>query len=396
MGSKPSHSNYEGKSQKSTGKDITRRILLMGLKSCGKTTIFQQIKEIFTFGTSIPLKERINYINTIRLECIDAIITLVKISNKNQNLTALQSLSIHNENDLQKIAEIMSNIWRKNNKFKHTLSYLYLYNVHLNDNIAYFLDNIKRIMDKDFYECISFEDIIKYQTNDNFTRKCFWSNNANNYEIIDIGSNFDMNTVRNINIVDTIAYVVSLSDYCVYIKHNDKSVNAMLRSLEYFQEICNDKYFKKCKLCVIFNKVDLFRQRLRNGTTLTECFGCKWKGVNYINYEKIQQATYIIVSNWIRVYEKEFPCSIVPNVIETQIIKYSQMRLVDLKRISDLNFSENFNICYKEALNSLNIKVIMFMYIGCKQQTEIIFKDTLIMDITHDHMAMDGYRHVFT
>ncbi|ETO28027.1 guanine nucleotide binding protein, alpha transducing 2-like isoform 2 [Reticulomyxa filosa] len=48
---------------------------------------------------------------------------------------------------------------------------------------------------------------------------------------------------------------------------------ALHESIELFEEICNNKYFKRSEVMLFLNKCDLFRERLRDKIDLDVCFG---------------------------------------------------------------------------------------------------------------------------
>merc|ERR1712228_55203 len=48
-----------------------------------------------------------------------------------------------------------------------------------------------------------------------------------------------------------------------------------------FDEICNQKWFRKTEIILFLNKNDLFEQRLREGISLSVAFGDEWDGPDY-------------------------------------------------------------------------------------------------------------------
>jgi len=80
--------------------------------------------------------------------------------------------------------------------------------------------------------------------------------------------------------VSAVLFVAALSHYsCVLFE--DEAKNAMVESLELFDEICNSKWFRKSEMILFLNKKDIFDRRLREGIPLSVCFGDSWKGTDY-------------------------------------------------------------------------------------------------------------------
>ena len=80
-------------------------------------------------------------------------------------------------------------------------------------------------------------------------------------------------TTHTYHSVNGVIFVASLSDYnCVL--YEDSRVNAMLESVNVFEEVVNLKCFSKSSLILILNKDDIFREKLRRDKiSLSTCFG---------------------------------------------------------------------------------------------------------------------------
>eukprot|EP01084_Bolivina_argentea_P124949 221423_1 len=122
-------------------KIYTNIIILFGTKSSGKSSIFKQL-QILRSGKL--LKPNDTHLHSIRQECVSNIIHLLYNVNDTDSIKILNSLSLHNPNDLKAIASVIHDIWVKYNKFKRMLSHIYAYTdqFHFNTNISHFLDNI--------------------------------------------------------------------------------------------------------------------------------------------------------------------------------------------------------------------------------------------------------------
>eukprot|EP01084_Bolivina_argentea_P142268 249950_1 len=253
------------------------QLLLVGTKSSGKTTILQQQKN--NHGDGILHLFHQDLVNTIRNNCISIINKLCEINNDYKTIETLQNLSIENEMDLIQIGDIIQNVWTYN---RDTLS---LQILSQNENITYYLDQIEYIMDKNYQ--LSQQDIVKHQTINweicEFDYMFDAEYQHHVFNLIDYGSNRILK--RNLYLFENVTctlFVASLSDYCLNITQ-DKNVNAMKESLDYFEEICNNKYLKKNEIFLLLNKFDIFGERIRNGYSLSLCFGDEWNGPNFMN-----------------------------------------------------------------------------------------------------------------
>ena len=81
--------------------------------------------------------------------------------------------------------------------------------------------------------------------------------------------------------VSAVIYLAALSHYC-RVLFEDECKNAMQESLQLFDEVCNAKWFKRTEIILFLNMNDLFRERLREGVSLSIAFGDDWKGPDYI------------------------------------------------------------------------------------------------------------------
>ena len=80
--------------------------------------------------------------------------------------------------------------------------------------------------------------------------------------------------------VDVIIFVAALNHYCCVL-FEDENINCMMESLELFDEIINSKWFRRSQMVLFLNKEDIFQTRLKEGISLSVCFGDKYDGPNY-------------------------------------------------------------------------------------------------------------------
>eukprot|EP01084_Bolivina_argentea_P248997 416649_1 len=339
-------------------KRFRNSMILVGTKSSGKTTIHKHL-QILRSGKLLEPND--THLHSIRQECISNIIYLLYNVNDTDSIKRLNSLSLHNPNHLKQIANILHDIWIKYNKFKRMLSHIYAYTdqFHFNTNISHFIDNIDRIMSDQTFSwyqydlqkkhestsVLNHQDIIKHHSSNPNISVYRYQFRAHKYEIVDgvipmkkMYYHEYGNYYR-----QAVVFVAALSDYCVTFK----DYNAMVDSVEYFNCICNSKWFRQSEMILFLNKKDLFRKRLRNGIAMPMCFekrfNTKWNGPDFPDYEYNKNVKKI-VSKWIKIIEMY-----IPQDIGNLVIQFCR-KDVKFMHAERNEFEGYFGECYESAL----------------------------------------------
>jgi guanine nucleotide-binding protein G(i) subunit alpha len=79
--------------------------------------------------------------------------------------------------------------------------------------------------------------------------------------------------------VSAVIFVTSLSEYDLRCYEDDSTLR-MKESLILFEEICNSRYFSEIPIVLFFNKVDLFKEKIKN-VDLNVCFKDYQGGKDY-------------------------------------------------------------------------------------------------------------------
>jgi len=82
--------------------------------------------------------------------------------------------------------------------------------------------------------------------------------------------------------VKAVIFVVSLSEYDL-LCYEDHSTPRMEESLKVFDDICNSKYFPTTPFIVLFNKEDLFNEKIKR-SDLKRCFS-DYDGTNLFFFD---------------------------------------------------------------------------------------------------------------
>eukprot|EP01084_Bolivina_argentea_P143250 251617_1 len=323
------------------------RILLLGTESSGKSTVAKQVSFIYNNGSNIQTSAMIE---NIRAQCISFILKFCKIIDDNQSIEKIQYHE--SQHQFNEIGNIIQSIWSKhrhkimkNNKYDQDIL-----------SIAYFLDKIQYITDDNYI--LTERDILSHHCKSHSALQIEYEFKEYEYCVIDI--NHKQMCRKNLYIfdnVDGLVFVAALSDFST---NNDYNINAMKHSIDLFKDIVNLKWFQRTDISLFLNKRDLFEKNLRNGESLSKCFGDDWKGKEFIN-NKIP----LIVSYIIRKVDISVPVEIM-NVI----LSYSRLRyIINEKEVDEELY---FSICVEEAVDFIEQR-----YIECSQHTKkVVFIHT--------------------
>ena len=82
--------------------------------------------------------------------------------------------------------------------------------------------------------------------------------------------------------VSCVIFTAALNHYDSVL-FEDESRNAMLESIQLFDEIVNSKWFKRTEFVLFLTKLDTFKALLRNGVSLSKCFNEEngWNGLQW-------------------------------------------------------------------------------------------------------------------
>eukprot|EP01083_Nonionella_stella_P021270 59004_1 len=280
-----------------------KKMLLLGAGSSGKSTLFKQLKQIYKYG--LDESEYLESKYVIRSNCIASILTLLKksqvlyemnpdlhsdcyvpLNDANQQLihhiqTVLR-FAMPNREELDQescafLLESISYLWaipQVRNTFTKRQYFSFV------ENMDYFFAKLEDIFCATYAP--SLQDTLKCRIRTTGLIEEKYIINDVQFNIFDAGG---QRTERKKWIalfegVTAVIFVAALNHYATVL-FEDESKNSMHESLELFDEICNQKWFRKTEIILFLNKADLFEQRLREGISLSVAFGNRWKGPDY-------------------------------------------------------------------------------------------------------------------
>ena len=245
-----------------------KKLLLVGSPHSGKTTIWKQLQNIH--GDSIDSKEdkKFKPKDDIRQNCIDDILTLCEINGDQKSIELLEELSIGNESDLPQIANVISNAW---NKYK--ITYIHRFNhgqdgYIFNDNMQPIFDRIEEIMSDEYVPTM--QDITNSKSHYSASIECTFTIKGTSFGLIDAPYRITKDINHCFEHIAAVIFVASLADYAIYDDYLRE--NQMHIALNYFEEICNIRWFIQTPMIVLLNKKDLFIKCIEDGLSLRYCF----------------------------------------------------------------------------------------------------------------------------
>jgi len=132
----------------------------------------------------------------------------------------------------------------------------------LADSMAYFIQHLERICGKDYQP--NEQDVLRARVKTTGVSKIEFMFKKVQFRMFDVGGQRSERKkwIHCFDNVTAILFVVSIAEYDQVLEE-DKDVNRMKESMELFENIVNNQYFKKKSFICFFNKKDLFETKIR-------------------------------------------------------------------------------------------------------------------------------------
>merc|ERR1712228_351137 len=285
------------------------KLLLLGTGSSGKSTLFKSLKII----TKEPHMETetAEARHVIRQNCVAGILTLLKKSqelwekNEAKNIDCLvnmdQETVDHITNVVQYGSETFSEVLDHAEVASLGKSIYFLWTLKavkatfsrrgntysFPDNMDYFFNKVREIMTETYNPSV--EDMLKCRVRTTGMIEYKYDIKENEFILYDVGGqrNERKKWIHHFADVAAVLFICALNHYHAVLFEDEKK-NAMHEAVELFKEICNSKWFRKSEMILFLNKDDLFKEKLKEPISLSECFseekgwnGTIWNGPDY-------------------------------------------------------------------------------------------------------------------
>ncbi|KAJ3442250.1 g protein alpha i subunit [Anaeramoeba flamelloides] len=251
------------------------KLLLLGPGGSGKSTIVKQIRIIFNkaFRT---IEERNRYKEIIYQNIVYSIQTLIaasytmdyKLEEKNKKLSLLilqlpdkiKKLPINQLKAIYKLWKDPSiqKVFLRSSEFQ------------LYDTAKYFLNSIPRIAKSTYIPNV--DDILHSRSRTTGILQITVKHEDFVFRFFDVGGQRSERKkwIHCFSGVTAILFVLAIGEYDQKL-FEDENINRMEESLLLFNEICNSRFFSDTSIILIFNKTDVFREKIKT-TDLSVCF----------------------------------------------------------------------------------------------------------------------------
>jgi len=261
------------------------KLLLLGTGESGKSTIVKQMKIIHGTQDSekegLTEEERTAQVVTIKNNILDSIEALLTAAaefgykySEAEAQEAKTSISAALESSERaalyslKLAKDITLLWKHPTtvdcvKRKNEFQFL--------DSAPYFLNQAEKFASPDYLP--SDEDVLRARSMTTgivtvpFEVKAKGSSSPFKFELVDVGGQRTERRkwIHCFQEVTAVMFIISLSDYNQTL-YEDETTNRMQESEKLFGEMLNNVFFRETPFIVFFNKVDLFKEKLKTAS----------------------------------------------------------------------------------------------------------------------------------
>jgi len=265
----------------SSQRNVRTKIILLGTGDSGKSTVHAQAKYIFRGGFRDEDRFAVKYIlmenvlssmsqliygaNKIGEEISDPALKsmtdkIIKADKASENGNTIEIvLSVKEEIKTLWRHPFIRNIFDKRNKFFHF------------DQAQYYLDNADRILIPAYVP--TNEDIVNCYSKTLGVSELKFDYDGQLFSLIDTGGQRNERKKWAFITPDTsiIIFVCALNEYDKKL-YEEGAVNRMIESLDVFTDAVNSNAFSNTQIILLFNKLDLFKEKIKTKNPKDYCF----------------------------------------------------------------------------------------------------------------------------
>ncbi|KAG4066614.1 hypothetical protein HA402_007250 [Bradysia odoriphaga] len=261
------------------------KILLLGAGESGKSTLVKQMKIIHTdgFSTSELCAFRPTVLDNL-LASMKYVLTgmgLLRInlehqSNKRYAEAVLSSPSCFDMEFkiIDSVRSALKVLWKDRGV---RMAVVRGYDYELNDSALYLFENMERICDEKYVPTPT--DVLRARVRTNGIIETNFRVNDTIISMYDVGGQRSQRRkwVYCFEDVRAVLFVVALSGYDMTLLE-DGTVNRLEESLNLFEQIVNNRWFKEASFVLFLNKLDLFREKIMSSTRHLRLFFPEYSG----------------------------------------------------------------------------------------------------------------------
>ena len=244
------------------------KLLLLGGGESGKSTFVKQMKIIHGDGYSID--ELNSFISIIHGNLLTSMVEVIKAMDKlnitlhNPSNQVCASKIINCPTPVQYIpagiGEMMKLLWQDDG-FQECLKHAVEYQ--LSDSAPYYFQRMEKILDPSYTP--NEQDVLQSRVQTTGIVETTFTSSNITYQLFDVGGQQSERRkwLHCFDDVKAVLFVVALSGYDMTLTE-DGTTNRMEESLNLFQAICVNKFFKESSFILFLNKLDLFTEKVNN------------------------------------------------------------------------------------------------------------------------------------
>jgi len=266
--------------------DEVLKLLLLGTGESGKSTVFKQL--IHLHGRGFDDKSRMPYKSIVYTNTILSMKTLLRQAEKlSQELDT--GWKKHNEESVKAIRELkdfssldeeharhIKKLWADPGIKK---TYAFRSRFQLSDECRWFFERIEELGKPEYIP--SYQDILRCRARTTGIVETSFRVGPNTFRMLDVGGqrNERKKWFHCFEHVTAVIFVAAINEYDQSL-YEDGVTNRMHEALDLFGEICNSRWFRKTAMILFLNKVDLFKEKIKE-IDMTKCFADYEGGCNY-------------------------------------------------------------------------------------------------------------------
>ena len=134
----------------------------------------------------------------------------------------------------------------------------------ISDSAEYFLEALDRIREEDYNP--TREDIVRVRLKTVGVHEYNFNIRGHNFMMVDVGGQRGERRkwISSFENVQSVIFLTAISEYDQVLAETEDDDNRLLESLQLFETIIRYPWFKNAAMVVFFNKIDLFRKKIKD------------------------------------------------------------------------------------------------------------------------------------